>query len=50
VWEGMTTIEVNALSIPQKYKQVAQTKTQNNTGKSNKYCINCGMTNHNVET
>ncbi len=25
-------------------------KTQNNTGKTNKHCTNCGMTNHNVET
>ncbi len=25
-------------------------KTQRNTGKTNKHCTNCGMTNHNVET
>jgi hypothetical protein len=31
-------------------KQVAQPKTHSNTRKTNKYYINCGMINHNVET
>jgi hypothetical protein len=49
--ENMTIIETrNALSIPQSTKQVAPPKTRNNIGKINKYCTNCGMTNHNVET
>jgi NADH pyrophosphatase NudC (nudix superfamily) len=49
--KGMTIVEVrNALSVPQNTKQVSPPKTQNNIGKTNKYCTNCGMTNHNVET
>ncbi len=49
--ENMTTIETrNPLSIPQNTKQVSPPKTHNNIGKINKFCTNCGMTNHNVET
>ncbi len=49
--EGMTILEARtALSIPQNTKHVTQTKTQSNIGKIDKYCTNCGMTNHNVET
>jgi hypothetical protein len=49
--KGMTIIEArNALSIPQSIKHVAPAKTQSNTGKTDKHCTNCGMTNHNVDT
>ncbi len=49
--EGMTTIEArSALSIPQSTKQAAQPKTQSNIRKIDKFYINCGMINHNVET
>ncbi len=49
--QGMTTAEVrNALSVPHNTKQTLPTKTQSNTGKTNKHCINCGMMNHNVQT
>jgi hypothetical protein len=40
----------NAFLVPQNTKHVAPTKTQNNIGKIDKYCTNCGMMNHNVET
>jgi hypothetical protein len=47
----MTTIEARiALSIPQNTKQVIPTKTQSNTGKTDKHYTNCGMTNHIMET
>jgi hypothetical protein len=49
--EGMTTIKAkSALSVPQNIKNAAPLKTQNNTGKTNKYCTNYEMNNHNVET
>jgi hypothetical protein len=49
--EGMTITKVkSALSVPQSTKLPAPAKTQNNTRKIDKYCTNCGMTNHNVET
>jgi hypothetical protein len=48
---GMTTAKAtSALLIPQNTKQATPPKTQNNTRKTNKYCINCGMNSHNVET
>jgi hypothetical protein len=40
----------NAFSIPHNIKQVAPPKTQSNTRNNDKYCTNCGMNNHNVET
>jgi hypothetical protein len=47
----MTTAKArSAMSIPQNIKQVAPRKTHSNAKKINKHCINCGMTNHNVET
>ncbi len=49
--EGMITTKTrNALLIPHSIKHVVPTKTQSNTWKTNKHCINCGMKNHNVET
>jgi hypothetical protein len=49
--KNMTTIEVrSALIVPHNIKQAVLAKTQNNMGKINKHCTNCGMTNHNVET
>jgi hypothetical protein len=49
--EGMIIIETrSALSVPQNTKQATPAKTQNNKRKIDKHCINCGMTNHNVET
>ncbi len=49
--EGMTILEVrNTFLVPQNTKHVAPRKTQSNIGKIDKYCTNCGMTNHNVET
>jgi len=49
--EGTTIVKTrSALSIPQIIKHVALAKTQGNARKINKHCINCGMTNHNVET
>jgi hypothetical protein len=49
--EGMIIVEArSALSIPQSTKQTTLMKTQSNIGKTNKYCTNCGMMNHNVET
>jgi hypothetical protein len=49
--EGMTTTKTrSALSIPHNTKEVTSMKTQNNTWKTNKHCINYGVTNHNVET
>ncbi len=36
--------------MPQSTKQVALAKTHSNIRKTDKYCTNCGMTNHNVET
>jgi hypothetical protein len=40
----------NAFSIPHNTKQVAPPKIQSNTRNNDKYCTNCGMNNHNVET
>ncbi len=40
----------NAFSLTQSIKQITPPKTQSNTNKINKHKINCGMTNHNVET
>ncbi len=49
--ENMIIVEPRStLSIPHSTKQASPPKTQNNIGKTNKYCTNCGMTNHNVET
>jgi hypothetical protein len=49
--EGMTITKVrNAFSVPKNTKLVAPYKTQSNTGKTDKYCTNCEMKNHNVET
>jgi hypothetical protein len=49
--EGMITLETRSeLSIPQNTKETTLMKTQSNTWKTNKHCINYGMTNHNVET
>jgi hypothetical protein len=49
--EEMTTSKTrNAFSVPHSIKQIIVPKTQGNTKKTNKYCTNCGMTNHNVET
>jgi hypothetical protein len=49
--EGMTITKAkNALLVPQNTKQATLAKTQSNTWKINKYCTNCGMMNHNVET
>ncbi len=49
--EKMTIVETRStLSIPQSTKQVTSPKTQSNIGKTNKYCTNCGMNNHKVET
>jgi len=49
--KGMIILEArNAFLVPQNTKHVAPTKTKNNIGKIDKYCTNCGMTNHNVET
>jgi hypothetical protein len=47
----MTIAETwSALSIQQNIKHVTPAKTQCNIRKINKYCTNCGMINHNVET
>jgi len=49
--KGMTTTEArSALSLPQSIKQVVVPETQCNIGKTDKYCTNYGMINHNVET
>jgi hypothetical protein len=49
--EGMTTTKAkNALLVSQNKKQIAPQKTQSNTRTIDKFCTNCGMTNHNVET
>jgi hypothetical protein len=49
--ERMTNVETrSALSIPQSTKHVTSIKTQSITGKTDKYYINYGMINHNVET
>ncbi len=49
--EGMTIVEArSALSKPHSTKLSAPPKTQNNTRKTDKYCTNYGMSNHNVET
>jgi hypothetical protein len=49
--EGMTIAEIRiALSITQSTKQTTPTKTHSNTRRTNKYCTDYGMTNHNVET
>jgi hypothetical protein len=47
----MTTSETRSeLSIPQNTKEMTLMKTQSNTWKTNKHCINYGMINRNVET
>jgi hypothetical protein len=47
----MTAIETkSALLVPHSTKHATPQKTHNNIGKTNKYCTNCGMINHNVET
>jgi hypothetical protein len=49
--KGMTNIEVrNALLVSHSTKHVAPTQTNCILRKIDKYCTNCGMTNHNVET
>ncbi len=49
--EGMTTTQArSALLVPQSTKHATPAKTQSNIGKTDKYCTNCGMTNHNVKT
>ncbi len=49
--EGMPIVEArSALSIPQDTKYVALAKMKSNRRKIDKYCINYGMTNHNVDT
>ncbi len=49
--KGMTTAKTrSAFSVPHSIKQATPTKTQSNIGKIDKYCTNCGMINHNVET
>jgi len=49
--EIMTIVETrSALSIPYSIKYVVIVKTQSNIGEIDKYCTNCGLTNHNVET
>ncbi len=49
--EGMTTVEArNALLVPQNTKHATPSITHSNIGKTKKYCTNCGMMNHNVET
>jgi hypothetical protein len=49
--ENMTTIEArSALLVPQNTKHATLTKTHSNVGKTEKYCTNYGMMNHNVET
>jgi alpha-acetolactate decarboxylase len=49
--EGMTIAKAkNALLVLQSMKHATPTKIQNNKGKIDKHCTNCGMTNHNVET
>jgi len=49
--EGMTTLEIRSeLLIPQNTKDMRLIKTQSIIGKTYEYCINYGMTNHNVET
>jgi UV DNA damage repair endonuclease len=40
----------SALSLQQNIKHATPPKTQSNIRKTNKYCTNCGMINHNVET
>ncbi len=40
----------SALLIPLSTKHIALVKTQNNMGKIDKHCTNCGTMNHNVET
>jgi len=49
--EGMTISKTrSALSLPHNIKHATIAKAQSNTRKTDKYCTNCGMTNHNVET
>jgi len=48
--EGMTTKTRSELLVPQNTKDMTLIKTQSIIGKTYEYCINCGMTNHNVET
>jgi len=49
--EGITTTKArNALSIPLNTKETPPPKTHSNTWNIDKFCINFGMTNHNVET
>jgi hypothetical protein len=49
--ERMITTKVrSALLVPQSTKHVTPPKTYNNLRKIDKFCTNCGMSNHNVET
>jgi len=49
--EGMITAKARiALLVTQSIEQVVPTKTQSDTGKTNKHCTNCVMINHNVKT
>jgi hypothetical protein len=51
--KGMTTIviktKITLLVLPQNIKHATPPKTQNNIGRTNKYCTNCEINNHNVE-
>jgi hypothetical protein len=49
--KGMTIAKVNnALLVPQSTKHATPPKTQSNIRNTNKFCTNCGMNYHNVET
>ncbi len=49
--EEMIIVEArNAFLVPQIIKQATPLKTQSNTRKTDKYCTNCEMNNHNVKT
>jgi hypothetical protein len=49
--EGITITKARSvLSIPKNTKQTIVPETQGNERKTNKYCTNYGMINHNVET
>jgi hypothetical protein len=49
--KGIFEVEaINNLSIPHSSKTMLAHKPHTNTEKTRMYCINCHMTNHNVET
>jgi hypothetical protein len=49
--EGMIIVKVRSgLLVPQNTKQITPPETQNNIRKTDKFCTNCGMINHSVET